>query len=167
MERQIQATVANFDGLALPRESVEVQSVQVLGDHAVAEVEVKTALKLIRKDGNWQIDEVRLGDRRWEKAEHILRILNQERTATTQEHLNLLVEGIEHYRRVQGRVPQVSDFEALVNHLTPYYMEPVVRIDAWSNPFSYEPLAPDQYDLRSAGPDGKLQTPDDVVRAER
>jgi len=38
-----------------------------------------------------------------------------------------------------------------------------VRIDAWSNPFSYQTVGADAYDLKSAGPDGNLGTPDDIV----
>jgi hypothetical protein len=35
-------------------------------------------------------------------------------------------------------------------------------VDAWDRPFRYVPAA-DDYELRSAGPDGRFETPDDIA----
>jgi hypothetical protein len=35
-------------------------------------------------------------------------------------------------------------------------------VDEWNHPFAYRRVA-DEYELRSAGPDGQLETPDDLV----
>ena len=43
----------------------------------------------------------------------------------------------------------------------PYLQRPA--IDPWGNPYVYRTLTSTTFDLRSAGPDGKLNTPDDIV----
>lgn len=39
-------------------------------------------------------------------------------------------------------------------------------LDRWGTPFHFHPVSRDTLDVRSAGPDGKLWTPDDVVLNE-
>ncbi len=163
LERQIQEQVRTFDNASLSKQQVEVQNVKEIGDHAVAEIRITTAVRLIKKDGTWVIEEFRIGDRRWERAEHILVVINEERTETTLQQLNLITEGIRRYADLNHQIPQVSRFEELMDILSPQFHNPVVRIDAWSNPFSYEAIGANEYDLKSAGPDGNLGTPDDLV----
>jgi hypothetical protein len=158
LEKQVQEQVRTFDHASLSEEQVEVQNVKEIGDHAVAEVRITTAVRLVKKNGTWVIEEFRIGDRRWERAEHILAILNEERAETTLQQLNLITEGIRHYTDLNHQIPQVSSFEELMDLLSPQFHNRVVRIDAWSNPFSYQAIGSDEYDLKSAGPDGDLGT---------
>lgn len=163
IERQVQEAVRLFDNALLSADQVEVKSVTKSGDLVIAEIQVATAVKMVKKNGTWVVDEIRIGDRRWEKAEHILAVINEERKEATREQLGLISEGIRRYAEKHGQVPQVTRFEALVDVLASHYVGPVVRIDAWSNSFAYRPLSLNAYDLRSAGPDGALGTADDVV----
>ncbi len=163
LERQVQEQVRTFDHASLSKQQVEVQNVTEIGDHAVAEVRITTAVRLVKKDGNWVIEEIRIGDRRWERAEHILAVINEERTETTLQQLNLITEGIRRYADLNHQIPKVSSFEELMDILSPQFHNQVVRIDAWSNPFSYQAIGANEYDLKSAGPDGNLGTPDDLA----
>jgi hypothetical protein len=52
----------------------------------------------------------------------------------------------------------------LIDHLTPKYLIRVIRVDPWNRPYQYEGQ-PNDYVLRSLGPDGKPKTPDDIVFA--
>jgi len=92
LERQVQEQIRTFDHASLSKQQVEVQNVKEIGDHAVAEVRITTAVRLVKKDGTWVIEEFRIGDRRWERAEHILAVINEERTETTLQQLNLITE---------------------------------------------------------------------------
>ena len=163
LEKQVQEQIRTFDHASLSEQQVEVQNVKENGDHAVAEVRITTAVRLVKKDGNWVIEEFRIGDRRWERAEHILAVINEQRTETTLQQLNLITEGIRRYADLNQEIPKVSSFEELMDILSPQFHNQVVRIDAWSNPFSYQTVGADAYDLKSAGPDGNLGTLDDIV----
>ena len=162
IESQVQETVSTFDNALLSTDTVEVQSVRRSGDHVIAEIKVATAVKMKRKDGRWVIEEIRIGDRHWEKAEHILFVINEKRSETTRRQLALISEGIGHYRERNGKVPQVPSYEALIDLLSPQHLGQTIRIDAWSNPFAYQSSGEDAYELRSAGPDGEFGTEDDL-----
>ena len=162
LEKQVQEQVRTFAHASLSEQQVEVQNVEEIGDHAVAEVRITTAVRLVKKNGTWVIEEFRIGDRRWEKAEHILALINEKRAETTRQQLKVITEGIRRYTDVNHQIPQASSFEELMDLLSPQFHNQVVRIDAWSNPFSYQTKGADGYDLKSAGPDGDLGTPDDL-----
>lgn len=161
-EDQVRAAVGNFDNAQLGETQIQVEDLQARGDVATAEVTVKTAVKLRKKEGVWQVEEIRLGDRRWEKAEHLLAVLNAERAQAGRQDLERITQGLERYRQANSKPPQVSDFRALVDLLTPRFMDRIIRFDPWSRPYRYQSRA-DGYDLRSAGPDGLFDTDDDVV----
>ena len=163
LERQIQDQVRTFDNASLADNQVEVENVREIGDHAVAEVQITTAVRLVKKDGKWVIEEFRIGDRRWERAEHILAVINEKRTGTTLQQMSLIREGIRRYADLNNQIPQVASFEELIDLLSPQFQSRIVRIDAWSNPFFYRALGVNDYVLSSAGPDGSLGTPDDLV----
>ena len=167
LDKQVSNQVRNLDQASFGEEEVVVRNIRQTRDSAVAEIQVSTAVKMKREQGKWLIEEIRIADRRWEKVEHILAVLKQERTATTRQHMDQISSGIRGYRERRGRLPQVYTFTDLIDVLSPAYLEPVIRIDAWSNPFFYRPLGTDGYDLRSAGPDGRLQTADDLVAEVR
>jgi len=163
VNRQIKEAVAHFDNLDLSESEIEILSTQELGSSAVAQVQIKTAVKLIKKNGQWVVDEVRIGDRRWEKADHIRAILGNERTATTRRQLDSIGAGIRRYAERHGAMPQVSDFQGLIAVLSPQYLPEVVMLDAWSNAYGYRRVSPDVAEVRSSGIDGLYGTPDDLT----
>ena len=162
LEKQVQEAVRTFDTAQFSKKQVKVDEIKYLGSHAVATVTLKTAVKMIKEDDQWVIDEVRIGDRRWEKAEFIIAVLNEKRTARTRSNLNTLSSGISQYRSQHSKLPPAKDFEELIDALSPDYLGRVTRLDAWSNPFSYRAFSVSRYDLRSAGPDGEIDTADDL-----
>jgi hypothetical protein len=163
LDRQIKEAVAHFDNFDLSSSEVEVLSTQEVGGSATAQIRVKTAVKLVKKNGQWVVDEVRIGDRRWEKADHILAVLRTQRTEETRKELQLISEGIRRYLDRQGTLPQVSNFHDLVTVLIPQYLHQVVELDAWSNPFVYRRISPQVAEIRSNGADGLYGTQDDLT----
>lgn len=165
LERHARESLRQLANVNLAAEQVEILEVTESGNLAIAEVKIRTALKLKKQaDGNWILQEVRLGDRRWEKADHLLDALNVRRQADTREQLKQLGEAIKLYRTRQGKLPPAANFEELVDLLSPDHLKAIVRVDAWSNPFFYRQTG-HVFDLRSAGPDGILNTADDVLLA--
>ena len=162
LDQQVAKSVRTFDGLSLNQDQVEVLTAKRSGDSLLAEVRVTTAVRLVRREGKWEVAEIRLGDRRWEKADHILALLDEQRLETTKGRLLQLREAMHRYFETEGLVPQVETFTALVDVLYPGSLGQAVRLDAWSNPFLYEVLSTRDYDLRSSGADGVQGTMDDI-----
>ena len=61
LEQQIQQQVASFGNASLGEDQVQVTDIRTTGNQAVAEIQVKTGVKLIKRGGQWEIDEIRLG----------------------------------------------------------------------------------------------------------
>ena len=66
------------------------------------------------------------------------------------------------FRRDRGYFVVSKSEAVLIDHLSPKYLIRVIRIDPWHRPYHYEGQQ-DRYLLRSLGPDGKPNTPDDIV----
>jgi hypothetical protein len=163
LDKQVHDQVRTLDGAFLDEEAVEVLEVREQGSTAIAEINVKTAVKMRKKDGNWTLEEVRLGDRRWESIDRILAAIEESRTRQTEQQLGQIRDGIRKYRDSQGEVPQAESFEVLIDVLNPHYLDSVIRLDGWANPFSYLAASSSTYELRSAGPDREFFTDDDLV----
>lgn len=155
--------LSNLDQARFGEGQVRIEKVRRTGNHAVAEVTLKTAVKLTREDRTWVIEEIRLGDRRWERMETILAALDEERSLRTRSDLRLIDSAIGRYLRERGEMPPAESFHQLMDYLAPEYMQPTTELDGWFNPYLFRALSAKDYDLRSAGPDGIARTPDDVT----
>ena len=163
LDQQVQDQVRTAGNARLDSEAVEILSVRESGNQAIAEITIRTAVRM-RKEGNdWVLDEVRLGDRRWEDVDRILEALEDSRKAETQDQIGRIARGIRKYVEDSGKVPQVMSYEELIDTLNPRYLPEVIRVDSWWKPFGYEPMGVAAFDLRSAGPDGEFHTEDDLV----
>jgi len=163
LDKQVRSQVSKVGQASLGKNQVTVKNIRQVKDSAVAEIEISTAVKMKRNKEKWVIEEIRIADRRWEKVDHILAVLKHQRIATTQKQINQISSGIKIYKKQKGTLPKAQTFKELIDMLSPSYLKSVIRIDAWSNPFFYLPIGTDEYDLRSAGPDGLLQTTDDMT----
>jgi hypothetical protein len=164
LENQVREQIRTIDNAELDSEAVEVTKVRQSGKQAIAEVTITTAVRM-RKDGNkWILQDVRLGDRRWESVDRILAAIDQSRREQTIREMDQVKAGIEKYIQTQGGAPRVESFEKLVDLLNPEFLSTVIRIDAWWNPYSYRVMRASRYELRSAGPDGEFETEDDLVK---
>jgi hypothetical protein len=163
LEKQVHEQIRTLDDARLEDEDIEVVRVRQSGSQALADVTIKTVVRL-RKEGNkWVLKDVRLGDRRWESVDRILRAIHEDRCNETRQEMEQIGEGVRNYRKRHGEVPQLSSFEKLIDTLCPNYLGKVIRIDAWWNPFFYRAIGESQFELRSAGADGRLGTDDDLV----
>ena len=163
LDKQIRDQIRTVDNASLPKDAVEVGKVQESGGYVLAEVTVKTQVKLKKQGDTYLMEEVRLGDRRWESVDLIVKALNQERIKKTENDMALIAAGINSYATAHGEVPQGSDFRQLIDLLTPQYLASVIRLDPWWNPFQYQASGKDSFVLRSAGPDATFGTEDDLV----
>jgi hypothetical protein len=134
-----------------------------MSGQAVVEATVDSAFRLEQdKQGNWQVVELRTGDRRWESLELIDTAIRKEKILRTTADLRTIVTALEAYRRERGSYVKAESGAKLIDELAPRYLPVVMRLDAWSNEFGYKGSA-SGYRLSSSGPDGKPATGDDIA----
>ncbi len=76
--------------------------------------------------------------------------------------LDRIADAVRKYREATGSMPSFKDYIALSDLLSPKYLTPLVRLDAWRRPLAAERMDANTIRLVSAGPDGKFGTEDDL-----
>ena len=76
--------------------------------------------------------------------------------------LDQVAEAVRKYRESTGNLPAFKDYIALSDQLSPQYLTPLIRLDSWRQPLEAERPNAETILLRSAGPDGKFGTADDI-----
>jgi len=154
--------------VSLPQEILEKEDIdvvyvtQISGSSAVVESRVKTAFRLRKVDGSWVVKDIRIGHGQWEKIDDLAAALDRVKTEETRIMLNRISEAIGKYREETGSYPGFKDFVALTDILAPKYLDPLIRLDSWRNPFQATAPSPDSIKVVSAGPDGRFGTKDDL-----
>src|SRR6266849_3609338 len=155
--------IARMAGIQLPSDAVRVKDVSTTGSSAVVVAQVETAFRFVKGDnGKWRIAEIRTGDRRWEDVDMLVKALNAEKTARARAELESIATALESYRRERGSYFESKSEAALIDSLNPRYLARIIRIDPWHQAYEYEGSRT-SFVLRSSGPDGKPNTPDDVT----
>jgi hypothetical protein len=163
---QARKKIAEMAGSSLVPDSVQIQRIVSQNDtSAIAEGTVALAFQFRRASLNaeWRIEAVRLGDRDWIRLDELLAAVNEGRRRTSSQALQQVAEALDKYRAANGSLPSATDITSLSDTLYPGYMKVLVREDGWGNPILYERTSPSTFRLVSAGPDGLLRTPDDIL----
>jgi hypothetical protein len=155
--------IARMAGIQLPSDAVRVKDISTAGNTAVVVAQVETAFRFVKGDNDkWRVAEIRTGDRRWEDVDMLVKALNVEKTARARAELESIATALESYRREHGSYVEVKSEAKLVDLLNPRYLTRVIRVDPWHQPYEYEGTR-NGFTLRSAGPDGKSHTDDDIL----
>jgi hypothetical protein len=161
--KEARRIIARMAGIELPSDAVRIKDISTAGNSAVVTAQVETAFRLVKDDNDkWRVAEIRTGDRRWEDVDTLMRALNTEKTARARAELESIATALESYRREHGAYVGATTEAALIDHLSPRYLARVIRIDPWHQPYEYEGGG-GAFTLRSAGPDGKFRTSDDIL----
>ena len=161
--KEARRLIAHLAGINLPSDAVRVKEVSSLGNSATVTAQVETAFRFEKDDkGKWRVAEIRTGDRRWEDVDSLMKALNVEKTSRARAELEVLATALESFKRERGAYPESKTQAALIDKLNPRYLKRVVRIDPWHQPYEYEGSRT-SFVLRSAGPDEKPNTADDVT----
>ena len=154
--------IVGMNSDAIRKSDVEIVNVQqITGGGAVAETRARVAFRFENTGNGWRVREMRIGHGQWENVENIERALNQIRTENTKELLTRIAEAIQKYREANQRLPLFNDFVDLSDQLSPGFMTPLVRLDAWQRPFEAR-ASESGILLGSAGPDGIMGNQDDI-----
>jgi hypothetical protein len=156
------AIIINIPQEELEKEDVDVVKVsQTSGSEAIVETRLKTAFRLEKVRGKWEVREVRLGHGQWEKVGNLERTLEIVRIEETKRMLDRIADSIRTYKQATGSLPEFKDYISLSDALSPKFMTPLIRLDAWRRPFGAERLDKSVF-FWSTGPDGKTGTSDDI-----
>jgi len=166
--RRARCLIAGLLGVALPSDDVRVKDISSFGlsigsgSTALVTALVRADFRLARGTGGWEVVGFKSGARDWVRIVDLPASIDQiKRTAATDE-LSTIAKALSEFQRDRGHFV-VSDKESvLIDHLSPKYLARVIRIDPWHHPYHYDGQQ-DRYSLRSLGPDGKPNTPDDIV----
>jgi Type II secretion system (T2SS), protein G len=162
--REARALLQGLAGANLPKEQVQIRKISPgqTGSEAIVEAQIETAFRLRKEKGRWQVAEIRLGDRQWESLELMEEAVRREKIRRTNARLKQMADAVEAYRNERGQSPDTDEIAELLDFLSPRYLNPPQRFDLWGKQFEYRSRA-GGYRLRSAGPDGKSGTDDDLV----
>jgi hypothetical protein len=161
--KEARRLIARMAGIQLPSDAVRIKDVSALGNSATVIAQVETAFKFDKgSDGKWRVAEIRTGDRRWEDVDLLLKALNVEKTARARAELESIATALEAFQRERGSYLESKSEATLVDNLNPHFLKSIIRIDPWHQPYEYQGTRT-SFVLRSAGPDEKPNTPDDLV----
>jgi hypothetical protein len=166
--KRARCLVASLFGVQLPSDDVRIKDISPFGlslgseSAALVTASVRADFRLARGASGWSVVEFKSGNRNWVNIADLPASMDLIKRSTATEDLSTIAKALGDYRRDRGYFV-VSDKESvLIDHLSPRYLSRVIRIDPWHRPYHYDGQQ-DRYSLRSLGPDGKPNTPDDIV----
>ncbi|HYV10646.1 MAG TPA: type II secretion system protein GspG [Pyrinomonadaceae bacterium] len=166
--KRARCLVAALFGVALPSDDVRINEISPFGlgigseSTTLVVAFVRADFRLAREGKSWRVAEFKSGNRDWVNVSGLAAAIDNVKRSAATDELSTIAKALGNFRRERGSFV-VSDSESvLIDHLSPHYLPRVIRVDPWHRPYKYEGQ-PDHYSLRSLGPDGKPNTPDDVV----
>ena len=155
-------------GVEIPSDAVRIQEVApmpiALASQPSATVVawVRVEARLTNDKRGWRVTELRTGNRDWVPLEPLIAAVNEQKEKQARAELELIATALEKFRKDRGFYV-VSDKQAVaIDFLSPRYLARVIRVDPWHQPYKYLGER-DHFTLRSSGPDGKVDTPDDIL----
>lgn len=166
--KRARCLVAALLGIALPSDDVRIKEVSPFGlsigseSSALVTALIQVEFRLAREEKVWRVTEFKSGARDWANVGNLPAAIDQIKRSAAGNDLSTIAKALGDFRRERGHFV-VSDKESvLIDHLSPRFLARVIRVDPWHRPYQYEGQQ-DHYSLRSLGPDGKPNTPDDIV----
>lgn len=166
--KRARCLVANLFGVDLPSDDVRIKEVSPFGlsigseSAALVVAFVRADFRLVRDAKRWRVTEFKSGNRDWVNVAGLEAAIDQVKRSAATDELSTIAKALGDFHRDRGSFVVSDNESVLIDHLSPRYLPRVIREDPWHRPYQYEGQ-PDHYSLRSLGPDGKSNTPDDVV----
>jgi hypothetical protein len=154
-------------GVEVPSDAVRIQEVAPLPiplasrPSATVVAWIRTDVRLVADKKGWRVTELRTGNRNWVKLEPLAAVVNDEKQKHARAELELMGQALEKFRKDRGMYIVSDNHGVAIDHLNPRYLARVIRVDPWHRPYQYLGER-DRFTLRSSGPDGKADTPDDI-----
>jgi hypothetical protein len=166
--KRVRCLIASLFGVNLPSDAVRIKEASSLDlplgtqTSALAVALVQVDVRLEKDARGWHVAEVRSGNLGWINLETILAAVNLVKRTVAIDELNAIAHALEAFRQERGFFVVSDKHPVLIDYLSPHYLARVIRVDPWHNPYHYQGEH-DRFSVRSAGPDGKPNTTDDIV----
>jgi hypothetical protein len=160
--------VAALFGVTLPSDDVRIKEISPFGlsigkeSAALVTALVRADFRLAQDANAWRVTGFKSGTRDWFNVSDLQLAIDQVKRSSANDDLSTIAKALSDYRRDRGSFVVADKESVLIDHLSPKYLTRVIRVDPWHRPYQYDGQQ-DHYSLRSLGPDGKPNTPDDVV----
>jgi len=165
--RQARCLLAALFEVELPNDAVRIKSISGLGIPLATEPSA-TVVSLVRfgvrfnHDGaGWRTSSFKTNSH-WIAVERIAASLAAAKTAQAREDMKTVAAALSKFREERGAFVVSDKHPVLIDHLSPKYLGRVIRLDPWGKAYQYVGDS-SHFTLRSAGPDGKMDTGDDLV----
>jgi len=167
--RRARCLLANLVAVKLPSDAVRIKQISLLSlplasrPSAIVVALIEVGVRLVRDSGNsWRVSQIRPGNLEWGDPQQLLGRVNEEKRKQARADLETLSAALEEFHRDRGFYVSADSASVVVDHLSPRYLKRVIRVDPWRTPYRYEGTS-NHFTLSSSGPDGKENTPDDLV----
>ena len=167
--KRARCMVAALFGVALPSDQIRIREVSPFGfsfgssdASALITALVELDFRFARDGRGWQVTSVKSGNRDWVDVRGLSAAVDQLKRSTASTEMSLIAQALDKYRQDRGFYVVSDKGSVLIDHLSPKYLTPVVRLDPWFRPYQYDGQQT-HYSLRSLGPDGKPNTGDDII----
>jgi Bacterial type II secretion system protein G. len=159
--------VAALFGVTLPSDDIRIKEISALGlpfgTRASALVVSLVELNFrFSKGKDWNLTGFKSGNHEWSDVSGLPQSMNAEKQTVAKAELASIVKALDSYRRDRGSFVVSEKESVVIDHLSPRYLNQVIRLDPWHRPYQYRGER-DRFTLRSLGPDGKPDTGDDIV----
>jgi hypothetical protein len=157
-------------GVQVPSDAVRIQEVTPFSiplapqPSTLVTAWIRFDARLVNDKKGWEVGEVRTGTREWVKLRPLITALNDVKQQQARAELELIAKALEVFRGERGFYVVSDQHSVAIDHLNPRYLAQVIRLDPWHQSYKYEGQR-DRFTLRSNGPDGKVNTADDITLA--
>ena len=166
--RQARCLIAALFEIQLPSDSVRIKSISGLGIPLASEPSamvvslVRFGVRFRKDRSGWYTTSFKTGMHDWIRVEDIDKSLAALKAEQARDEMRTLASALAKFRQERGTFVISDKHPVLIDHLSPRYLARVIRLDPWGNSYEYAGET-DHFTLRSAGPDRKMGTGDDVV----
>ena len=166
--KRARCLVAALFGVTLPSDEVRIKDISLFGlslgseSAALVTALVRVEFRLARNARGWRVTEFKSGARDWVSVGDLPSAIDQAKRSVATDELSTISNALGDFRRDRGYFVVADNESVLIDHLSPKYLTRIIRIDPWYRPYDYKGEE-HRYILRSLGPDGKPDTPDDIV----
>ena len=169
--KRARCVLGSLLGIEVPSDAIRIQEVSPLviptatEPSAVVVAWLRVEARLENGKKGWQVTELRTGKNDWARLATVIAAMDELKRQRAQTELGLIAVALKSFRQDRGSFV-VSDSQAVViDYLNPHYLPRIIRVDPWHKPYKYLGES-NRFILRSDGPDGKENTPDDILVSE-
>ena len=165
--KRARCLLGSLFGVEVPSDAVRIQEVDPMPipfasqPSATVVAWVRVDARLVTDKAGWRVAELRTGNSDWVTLEPLAAAVNEEKQKQARAELQLIAAALEKFRKDRGFYIVSDKHGTAIDYLSPRYLARVIRLDPWHQPYKYQGER-DHFTLRSAGPDGKPDTPDDI-----